>query len=291
MGSPGLVITYLVLKHRGHDVRLSKSFVPGQICIAHYNHIRWRSFAYDSFVVAIRADRGPVYISEHAIVQSPALSDGRRNHFVPYWPQPGLLQRDPTRAERVERVGFMGQERNLAEAFRGVEFRRRLAELGMELVVRTQRKDWNDYREIDVVLAVRGGRLRWLSTKPPSKLINAWLAGCPAVLGSEPAFQSLRRGELDYCQADDPDSVIACLQRLKHDSGLYRRMVANGALRGREYELPRVAQAWESMLGGPVASHYERWLSHPKRLRRPLLLARYLPRVALQRLLPNRYLR
>lgn len=286
-----VMISYLVLKHRGHEVHLSKRFVPDRICIAHYNHIRWRNFAYDSFVVAIRADRGPVHISEHRLVQSPGLSDGRRDHFVPYWPQPGLLPRNPERGGRVERVGFMGQERNLAEELRGVEFRERLAALGMELVICSRRKDWHDYREIDVVLAVRGGKLRWLSTKPSSKLVNAWLANCPAVLGSEPAFEALRRGDLDYCAAGDPDSVIAALRRLRQDPDLYRRMVANGAERGREYEIPSVAQRWESVLGGAVADDYQHWLSHPKRFRRPFLLARYLPRAAMQRLLPNRYLR
>lgn len=286
-----VLITYLVLKHRGHDVRLSGSFVPGALCIAHYNHIRWRQFAYDSFVVAIRADRGPVHISEHRIVQSPGLADGRNDHFVPYWPQPGLLPRDAARADRVERIGFMGQTRNLAEELRSDGFRARLAELGMELVLRTQRPEWGDYRDIDVVLAVRGGKARWLLTKPPSKLVNAWLAGCPAVLGSEPAFEALRHSELDYLRADDASSVLAALQRLRDEEGLYRRMVANGLVRAREYGIAEVARAWEAVLGGAIGSHYADWSSRPLRLRRTRLLLRYLPRAAKQRILPNRYMR
>ena len=286
-----VLITYLVLKHRGHDVRLSKHFVPEQLCIAHYNHIRWRSFAYQSFVVAIRADRGPVYISEHRIVQSPGLADGRRDHFVPYWPQPGLLPRDSGRADRVERIGFMGQERNLAEELRTPAFRERLAELGMELVIRGTRPEWHDYRDLDVLLAVRGGKARWLLTKPPSKLVNAWLAGCPAILGPEPAFEALRRGELDYQSASTADEVIAALEGLKREPELFRKMIENGSARGRDYSIAQVARSWESVLRGVVGSDYQRWLDRPRRLRRGLLLARYLPRAALQRLMPNRYLR
>ena len=42
----------------------------------------------------------------------------------------------------------------------------------------------------------------------PSKLINAWLAGCPGILGPESAFQQLRESELDYIEARTVDDIV-----------------------------------------------------------------------------------
>ncbi|MFP8875206.1 MAG: hypothetical protein VCB42_11930 [Myxococcota bacterium] len=66
---------------------------------------------------------------------------------------------------------------------------------------------------------------------------------------------------------------------------------SGAGVRGHEYSIARVAQAWEAALGGPIGRDYQAWLAYPRRLRRARLLARYLPRAAMQRLLPNTFLR
>ena len=49
-----ILITYLALKHRGHEVRLSSRFLRDELCITHYNQIRWRSFGCANGSSAIR---------------------------------------------------------------------------------------------------------------------------------------------------------------------------------------------------------------------------------------------
>jgi hypothetical protein len=284
------LVTYLVLKARGQPVELSEKMVPGAICVAHFDYIQRRAMPYQSYIVAVRADRGPVYVCERQIVQSPILVKSPRDHYLPYWPQPGLLARDPARGARLERVGFLGRERNLAESFRDERFRQRLAEMGMELVIRTERGQWHDYHDLDAVLAIRHGNPRWLATKPASKLINSWLAGCPALLGDEPAFRALRRSELDYEIVSTPDEAIEALRRLRSPER-YRQMVENARERGAAYGLAPVARCWEELLAGPVAEDFERWQGRVPAVQGPLRLARFLARTALQRLLPNRYKR
>lgn len=283
------IVTYLVLKGRGHAVELSSTLLPDRICVAHCDRITRRELPLDSYIVAVRADRGPVWMSDWQIVQSSIL-EGGRSHYLPYWPQPGLLPRDPVRRTRVERVGYMGRERNLGEPFRSDAFRRRLSEMGMELVVCTERGEWHDYRELDAILAVREGKPLWLSTKPASKLVNCWHAGCPALLSDEPAYETLRRDELDFFGVASPDEAIAAL-KLIQDPVRYRRVVENGRARARDFTVPAVARRWEAFLAEQVSPAYERWRGGSAVLRRPSRLVRFAWRLALSRLVPNPYRR
>jgi hypothetical protein len=283
------IVSYLALKARGHAVELSPATLPHRICVAHRDNLNWRELPFDSYIVAVRADRGPVWLSDWQIVQN-AVLEGERTHYLPYWPQPGLLPRDPARGTRLERVGFMGRERNLAEPFRDAAFRRRLGDMGMQLAVQTSRAEWHDYREIDAILAVREGNSAWLSTKPASKLVNSWHAGCPAILGPEPAYDELRESEWDFATAASPDEAVAALAALR-DPERYARVVENGRVRARSFTVPAIARRWEHFFRSQVGPDYERWRLEDTGLRRPLRLARFAWRVALSRWAPNPYRR
>ena len=152
------------------------------------------------------------------------------------------LARAEARGARVERVGFVGRERNLAPAFRSAQFRRELAQRGFTLVLRE--RPWWDYRDLDAILAVRDASPAKLRTKPASKLVNAWHAGCPALLGPEPAFEARRRSPLDFLVG-------------RHAGGRARGAAppARGArpLRGDGRERPAAARASSASSGSPSA--------------------------------------
>jgi hypothetical protein len=159
---------------------------------------------------------------------------------------------------RVERVGFVGRERNLAPGFRTPQFRRELAQRGFALVVREDR--WWDYRDLDAVLAVRSASPAKLRTKPASKLVNAWHAGCPALLGPEPAFEARR--------------LAARLSRRRHARSRRSRCGACARSPGctrwsrtpparARVQRPAIAARWEDLLAGPVAEDFERWRRAP----------------------------
>jgi hypothetical protein len=213
----------------------------------------------------VRGDRPPLLLADQQVVQTPLLADGATSHFVPNWPQPGLRPRAPERGARFARIGYVGRERNLAAEFRSDAFRRELAKLGLELVLRDDR--WWDYGDLDAVLAVRHASPAKLRTKPASKLVNAWHAGCPALLGPEPAFEARRRTALDYLAVATPQEALAALRLLTAEPGLRAAMAENGRLRAREFSVERVARCWEELLAGPVAADFERWRRAPRRAR------------------------
>ena len=267
-GSAGWTIqTYLRLKARGHDVRLTGDWVPGAICVVFYDELIIKTLPFQSFVVAIQPDRARAHIAEMRLMQNRLrIEDPETDLMAYYWPQPRLQPRDPARGDRVERIGFVGRSIYLAPAFRSEAFRGALAEMGMELVIRE--RAWYDYTDLDAILAVRDVTDYDLTLKPASKLVNSWHAGVPALLGPEPAYRDLRRSELDYIEVATPEDALAALRRLKDDSELYRAMVDNGRRRSPGFTPEAITDQWERLLAGPIAQAYERW-------RRPAPLWRY----------------
>lgn len=274
------VQTYLQLRHRGLDVALVADYVPGAICVTTYEQLQISDRPYDSFVVACRHDRGRPEICEMRIVQNRTNVVDGTDHYLPHWPQPGIQPRDPARGTTVRNVVYHGRTPNLAPPFRSEHFRASLAAMGMTLQtgeVDDARKlaNWTDHREADVVLAVRNIAPGHLAVKPPSKLFNAWIAGCPALLGPEPAYRHERRSELDYIEVAGADDALDALRRLQQDPELYTAMVENGFARAAEITPDRIARQWRDLLAGPVARRYEEWLdsSAARRAGRPIRFA------------------
>jgi hypothetical protein len=280
------VQTYLHLRQRGLNVHLVPNCIPNQICVVAYHHLFIRDAAFNSYVVACRLDSARPEICEQQTVLNPCNVTSETDHFMPHWPQPLLKPRDRSRGTRVETLDFKGSTINLAEPFRTDEFHQQLKDLGIRLVLdsanaadksRSQYHYWGDYTQSDVVLAVRNLTEYDFTLKPAIKLINAWHAGCPALLGVEPAYRALRQSELDYIEVRTPEEVIAALTRLKNDPDLYNAMVENGFKRAQEYSTDRIAEQWRDLLANPVARGYECWLKQnflQKRIIRPIQFAR-----------------
>lgn len=239
-----IIKTYLELLHRGNKVALSQHFVSGQICVAHHDHIINAHDAAKSYVVAIKADRSPTYTCEHEIVQSPSSIKSTNDFYIPFWPQSNIIPRDRNRQSRIENIAFMGEERNLAARFRDSIFYDKLNEIGVRFRL-VGRSGWHNFRNVDLVIAIRDGTDYFLASKPANKLINAWIAGVPAIVGREPAYASLCRSELDCFIADSQDDVITIVQKLKENPNLYLDMVKNGLERSDEFTYDNICKEWE----------------------------------------------
>lgn len=273
---------YIQLKQRGLNVKLVSRVIPGKICIVTYEDLAIKDLPFRSYVVGCRHDRGRPEICEQRIVQNPLNVIDETDHFLPHWPQPGLKPRQRDRESKVENLVYKGRGNNLATPFKTHEFLLELENLGINFLMspeNTNRErviDATNYQTADVVLAVRNCTEYNLSIKPPSKLINAWFAGVPALLGPEPAYQQLKKSELDYLEVRSPNDVIHALQRLKNDPDLYLAMIENGYKRAQEFTPDQIALGWRNLLAGEIARGYERWCNQSsiyKVLGRPLQFA------------------
>jgi hypothetical protein len=266
--------SYMRLKRRGQDVRLTDRFVPGEVCVA-LGAMRTSRQPFRSFAIAAQTHLFKARICDCNIVQNRELLERSNEFFMIHWPQPGLIRRDPARGSRIERIGYLGDEA-LSGQLTDAAFLRQLDKLGMTLV---RPEQWYDYHDIDVALAVRNVPPSYTRFKPPSKLINAWAAGCPALVGPEQAFAALRRSPLDYFQVTSPRDVLAALNRLRSEPVLYETMAANGLERMRDFTADAVARRWEELLAGPIAARYRRWLAGPRAWRAARNAVRFAGRI------------
>lgn len=272
------VQTYLQLKRRGLEVYLTPHYIPGKICVTTYDDLAIKDFCFNSYVVACRHDRGRPEICEQRVVQNQLNVIDKTDHFIPHWPQINLKPRDPYRGTKIENLVYKGLEYNLATQLKTPAFRAALREIGVNFALDTHevghcQYEWSDYTQADIVLAARNCTEYDLSIKPASKLINAWLAGCPALLGPESAFQQLRKSDLDYIEVRTPEDVVAAIQRLQTHPDLYKAMVENGQQRAKDFTADQIALRWRNLLAGAIAEDYERWQRQPmaeKLVGRPL---------------------
>src|SRR6476659_1498249 len=160
---------YLRLARAGRPVELA-STPPGEgVIVFHAKHARvlrrqWRRLG-DAVLVGVRADNREPLIADFEVVQNGLFADGRRRFHIPHWPQPALIPRDPTRGATIRRIAFKGFAQNLHPGLRSPAWEAFLAELGIEWVVdavpfagaATDRAgiDWPDFREVDLLLALR----------------------------------------------------------------------------------------------------------------------------------------
>ncbi|MDX2230652.1 MAG: glycosyltransferase [Leptolyngbyaceae cyanobacterium bins.349] len=292
--SSWIVQTYLQLKCRGLDVHLVPRFIPGAICVVSREELMkrhlWKSLPFQSYLVVCQQDRPRPAICEHRIVQNRLNVLTERDHYMPHWSQPDLQVRQPERGDRLQNLVFKGRWYYLPEAYKSEAFIAQLQAIGIQFSTdadyHVDLQAWTDYATADGLLAVRQRSDQYLESKPPTKLINAWMAGCPALLGPEPAYQELRRSELDYLEVHSPEDVIQALQQLQAEPKRYRAMIENGWQRAKEFTPDHLAQQWRDLLAGPIAQGYEQWrhgLTPWLRLDRPFQFSYRLLRQELER--------
>jgi hypothetical protein len=281
--------TYLYLKADGFPCELTETLPSEGIVIAHKDF-----FSEDLqpgsrlLIVCIKADRwGQHAYAQFHIVQNPEeetleqpLTFGK-SYYMPHWPQSGLIPRSPDRGDRFENITYIGDELNLAPQLREPSWQEQLESLGLHWHVANYDR-WNDYSEIDAIVAARSFKhqdhafKKFTLKKPALKLHNAWHAGVPAILGCETAFQAERKSELDYIEVTSPADVISALKRLRDDKGLRQAMVENGRVRAEETQPARITKRWRSFLTDIATPAYDRWCAASNWDRQAFLLSRYL---------------
>ena len=256
--------TFLRLRDAGYPVRLTNTLpTEGVVVVDAAAKSRKRLFkeftrANRALIVAVRADHRPQLYADLEVVQNDHFVDGRRVCHVPHWPQPGLLPRDTLRESRVERIAFKGHGGCLHDDFKGDAWTEFLDAEGLDWQFDGvhwhggwsdyEGCEWTDYREVDVVLAVRNDwRAPYLS-KPASKLVNAWHAGVPAIVGPDYAFLAERRSKLDFLLVHSLAETREAVRALKNDPALYQAMVENGLQRAKEITPETVTQRWAQVL-------------------------------------------
>jgi hypothetical protein len=269
--------TSIYLREAGFDCRVVNEFPEEGIVFASAADVGYtRRPGAKTLLVCMLGDgtASHFYAHCHVVQNREQLRWIREPYFIPHWPQPQMIPRDPGRGNRCENVFFFGDEPNLVAELRGDSFRRELEALGMNFRLISPER-WHDFSEADAVLAVRSFDDNLCHNKPALKLVNAWRAGVPAVLGRESAYRAEREGPLDYLEVRSREEVIAALHRLRSDANLYQEMVANGLRRGQAFDPSAISRRWIEYITSVAEPRYHRWVQSPWLARQAYWASRY----------------
>ncbi len=261
--------TFLHLRDANFPCHLTGELPSSGIVVAHRdflgNDIHRVS---ERLLICILADRNaPNCLGRHPnadlhIVQNPTdipsdRATAHADHYIPFWPQPGLLPRDVKRGGRFETVAYFGDTDNLAAELKNPTWAKRLAELGLRWQI-VPRYGWHDYRHIDAIVAVRSFQAQTFAHKPATKLYNSWHAEVPAIFGNESAYRSMRQSELDYLEVNSFDEAISAVTRLRDSSELRQAMRANARLRSEETSPCKLIASWFTFFSDTAIPAYHR---------------------------------
>jgi hypothetical protein len=279
--------TYLRLKHAGYPVELSDRLPDFGVVVISGQRRKELNVASAQrkrlLIVATVQDLSFPAIADVHLVQDPRQTGPAYALPIRFWAQPGLQPRDASRGARIERIAFKGTTENLHPSFRTLRWISELAELGVtwvedaapshEVARDSSVLRWNDYRDVDLAFGVRPPDVISRKGKPASKLIVPWLAGCPALLGPEPAFQALRRTDLDYVEVETPDEALRAIAALKADPARYLAMIENGRIRSAETSVAHVTREWADVLFRRIPElqrepEFQQWRRMPVPLRK-----------------------
>ncbi len=244
--------TYLYLKDAGLPVVLRNTMPPRGVIVTHFDCVDYGFRPTpEQYLVILLVDREvPHPRARLHVLHNPLqrLPLGLSHRYMPPWPQIGLVPRDPARGDRFETLGYFGYPNNLHADIVADSFQRKIAELGMRMFVPPPAA-WHDFSDVDCVMAVRNfGREVSHLNKPSLKLLNAWLAGTPAILGHETAYIAEGQPGTGYLEATTPDELLAAIRLLRDDPARRRALVDHGNAAVREFSVERTIERWRDLL-------------------------------------------
>jgi hypothetical protein len=254
--------TYLRLRECGYPCRLVDTIPVEGIVVVHRGDLPFDTAPSPSqLFVTTLGDAGWHPYAQVQVVQNQNHLNGVENaFFMHHWTQPGLIPRNEDRGDTFENVGYFGHPDQLADALHDPEWERFLAGHGLNWIPVHKGSDrQSDYSDIDLIVAMRSFDGRSYDYKPATKLHNAWLAGVPAILGPESAYQAERTHELDYLEARTYDELCGRICALKEKPFLRKRVRQRSRGRGREISSTHKAEQWWELLTGPIRRVYEQW--------------------------------
>jgi len=264
--------TYLRLRNSGYPVELSSTLPSDGVLVF---HVRQKAFlkceariTKNIILVGIRGDCRCSMMADFEILQNGCWADEKTQFFIPLWPQQDIVQRKSERGNRVETISFKGFDVNVHPYYHSKDWLSWIKQNGItwkhdsmphELAKEFDiQVNWNDYSDIDAVVAFRPppDRNKMLApgytNKPATKLYNAWMAGTPAVLAQEYAFREQRRSPLDYIEIEKPEDAKEAILKLKKNPELYQAMVKNGQKRAKEFTVEKITERWAEVLFGLI---------------------------------------
>ncbi len=176
--------------------------------------------------------------------------------WLPLLPQRALVPRDPARRGTLRRLAIKAFPGNVPPAYRDPDLARRLGALGVDLRIDDTPTAWPDFSTVDLVACVGHPQPEWdtdprLDRKPPTKLINAWAAGCVPLIAPQTGYLDLARPGIDAVLVRSPDDVCREVARLADDPAALAALETASTARGAAFTTDAVTDRWVGFCWAP----------------------------------------
>ncbi len=176
--------------------------------------------------------------------------------WLPPLPQRGLIPRRPERYGRIRSLAWKGNPPGVHPDLLSPRWLEALEARGvrwwLDAPGHTDGSDqaWHDFAEVDAVLCVRTPEQieRFGAAKPPTRLINAWVAGSIPFAGPEPAYLELASQSEDALFIDSPWACLELIDRLNADPRTITAIEERCRIRAEEFSLQSVVARWRDAL-------------------------------------------
>ena len=255
--------TYLHAFRSGWNVTAGTELLRGAINLAHVATLNAFQSRPEDLIVGIRADYRPSLFADCQVVQN-HMQSGHRSFWIPHWSQPGIIPRSVLRTGFI-RAAYFGREYYLQGGHH--RWRDSLQRFGISFDCPPAHL-WNDYSQVDLIIAIRSFDAYPYPRKPPTKLLNAWIAGVPALVGPESAYTQIGQAGRDYLVAHTFEEALDHVARLQADQALYTALVESGFQRAQEFTREKTLAVWEELISTQLVPLWDQF-------RRPSLTRRF----------------
>src|SRR5690554_1525982 len=252
-----IVQTYYELCSAGYAVTASSWPESQKVNVMHaddYLHLlNKQSF----FVAVVVADRRVYFPGNCNLVQNKNQRFRKSDYWIPHWDQPGLIPRVPGAPDpsRAFNVAFAGIPENSVKLTQIVE--RGAFEKPVRIFMLSP-QSWNDFSEVDVLVAVRDFKGNRHPEKPPTKLFNAWVAGVPFIGGMDSAYEQVGQPGVDYLQVSNQKQLLEAISRLQNNDE-WSSLVNAGRQASQAYNRLKTRETWSNVLFGRVQDQFQVW--------------------------------
>ena len=176
--------------------------------------------------------------------------------YIPPFPQRGLIRREKLKGNRIENLEIKCNPENVPDYLELLVVKVNALDPAISIKVDAPSSadgsdnNWNDFSNVDLSLIIRpvGENPDSNSRKPPTRLINAWVAGTIPLVDPLPAYTELIRDGIDGFIVDNPKQVVAAVKRLVENPEYCEEVFENCRRRGEEFQVDEIVEIWEQSI-------------------------------------------
>lgn len=142
------------------------------------------------------------------------------NRFISHWPQPAIIQRN-NRVSDLKLIGYFGRFENF-DKYLASKLKNFCEKNDLEFRIVEDWSKWNDYREFDLIIAIRSLDTKEYPNKPFSKLLNAILAGVPVITSNESSSIYFRKNYFPELKiVSNEEELFNAIKEIGNDYNAY----------------------------------------------------------------------